>query len=273
MTQKQRLKLKQIEMKNKKMIPKKGSLDVAKMAISNQPLIAAIGQEINNVDRAEVFKKNAYDIQIREYRNRMQEKERRRQSEEAKRKSVSIQRAEAANTPSGAPLRPKNYLSPTQLKEELVSGLYKLPAKSISSIDVVVPPRPSLKLGRADASSPTDKAEKLMREERRRSQMRKLKDMSEEERVAAGFLRRKKMFVQETKRVFDNATYLINPFKDSSEKQLFVNNGYKNPVDNLKRQLQKNDRINYDIAKKVDMPEHFGLFTKDNTGSTVTIGG
>lgn len=65
---------------------------------------------------------------------------------------------------------------------------------------------------------------------------------------------------------------MIAPNRDCSERQLFVNNGFKNPLSNLKRFLQKGDRIKHELDMEINMPKKLGQYTKDNYGQQIRIG-
>lgn len=79
-------------------------------------------------------------------------------------------------------------------------------------------------------------------------------------------MKQKEYQADRIQKVYDNTTYLVNPSRDCGEKQLFMNNGYKNPMDNLVKFLKNGDRITFKNMTNVHKPDKLGQYTKDNFG-------
>ena len=84
--------------------------------------------------------------------------------------------------------------------------------------------------------------------EEHRKKVREQKEKEREEKKEIYKLAKKLEFRKNNKehrahRIFTEDSVIINPSKDCSEKQLFVDNGFKNPLGNLFEFLKKGDRI------------------------------
>lgn len=92
------------------------------------------------------------------------------------------------------------------------------------------------------------------------------------EEIIKEIIRKKNKFVQKPVRVYEGNTLLVKPQKDCSEKELFVRNGFKNPLGNCIKFLKNGDRIYHDVNMNVQKPEKFGEYTKDNHGTQLRLG-
>lgn len=81
----------------------------------------------------------------------------------------------------------------------------------------------------------------------------------------------KKKFLVQQERTFDDNCILINPNIDASDKELHARNGYKTASKNLITFLQNGDQAVF--MKNVIRPVNFGQLTKDNLGTSKSIGG
>ena len=81
----------------------------------------------------------------------------------------------------------------------------------------------------------------------------------------------KKRFSVNQGRTFDDNCLLINPNIDASDKELHARNGYKTASKNLVSFLQNGDQALF--MKNVVRPTSFGQLSKDNLGTTKSVGG
>ena len=73
-------------------------------------------------------------------------------------------------------------------------------------------------------------------------------------------------FEQNRIKLYDDATFLINPNVDCSDKELHHKNGYKSAGKNLHSFIKNGDQAVF--VRDVFRPKEFGKVTKDNAGST-----
>ena len=84
--------------------------------------------------------------------------------------------------------------------------------------------------------------------------------------------KRKDEFRHKPNRIFTDNVFLVCPQYDTSEKELFHRNGYRNPQGNLIKFLQNDDIITHRLDLKVNMPKKLGQFTKDCYGTELKLG-
>ena len=72
-------------------------------------------------------------------------------------------------------------------------------------------------------------------------------------------------------RIFNDAVTVIDPNVDASDRQILVRNNFKSASKNLVTFIKNGSQGT--LAKGVYRPSSLGSLTKDNIGSTVTMGG
>lgn len=97
-------------------------------------------------------------------------------------------------------------------------------------------------------------------------------NLTDDQRIRRDLDKEKDMFTKSKVTIYDNQMLLVIPNKDCSERQLFINNGFKNPMKNLVTYLQQGDRMTYENLKDVHKPNKLGEFTKDNYGQKKVLG-
>ena len=74
-----------------------------------------------------------------------------------------------------------------------------------------------------------------------------------------------KQHVSKNIRIYDNNVLILNPNIDASDKELYQRNGFRGAGKNLTSFLKNGDTPVF--MKDVMIPEKFGLYTKDSSGT------